>query len=400
MSARILIVLPLMPWPPRRNGMAVRFLPILEHLARRHAVDLIVVDDTVDPETKNRLPMLKSVDFLHSTKRRLPVPLRKLLTAIRGIAPFGAPLGQMDYRNRSAVIRELRGRISQGGYDAILVSGAAWMMTAVMRYPKRCRIVYDFVDSPTLHMRRGGWLNGIERHLQRHTERKCAHLERKIRRFATECIYISKPDAEAIGPDAPEAAVIPNGVLEDGYLTPELAAPTRSVVGFLGNMGYMPNVKAVRRLALDVMPHIRDACPEAELLVIGRDPADEVLSLRSSSVTVTGTVDDIWAYVREVRVFVFPMLNGAGLQNKILEAMHAGIPVVTTSLSQQSLGAVPGTEVLVAEDDRNIAQLAASVIRDEALWQRLSQAGRRFVHEHHSWATLAARYENTVLGTG
>jgi glycosyltransferase involved in cell wall biosynthesis len=398
MPARILVVLPLMPWPPRRDGMAVRFLPILEHLARRHTVDLVIVDDRVDTKTKDRLPMLRSIDFLYSTKRRIPAPLRRLLTALRGIAPFGAPLGQMDYRNRSAIVRELRERISCGNYAAVLVSGAAWMMTAAMRYPKGCRVIYDFVDSPTLHMRRGGWLNGLERHLQRHTERKCARLEREIRRFATKCIYISKPDAEAIGPDAPEAAVIPNGVLEDGNLTTDLATPTRPVVGFLGNMGYVPNIKAVRRLALEVMPHIRDVCPEAELLVIGRNPADEVLSLRSSSVVLTGTVDDIWPYVRKVRVFVFPMLSGAGLQNKILEAMHAGIPVVTTSLSQQSMGTVPGTEVLVADNDRDIAQLTTSVIHDEALWQRLSRAGRRFVHEHHSWASLAVRYENTVLG--
>jgi glycosyltransferase involved in cell wall biosynthesis len=400
MSARILLVLPLMPWPPRRNGMAVRFAPILEHLARKHAVDLIVVDDTVDPKMKDQLPMLKSIDFLQSTQRRIPVPLRKLLTALRGIAPFGPPLGQVDYHNRSGVMRELRERISKGGYAAVVVSGAAWMMTTAMRYPKGCRVIYDFVDSPTLHLRRGGWLNGLHRHLQRLTERKCARLERKIRRFATACIYISQPDAEAIGPDAPRAAVIPNGVLKDSDLTAELATSTRPVVGFLGNMGYMPNINAVRRLALEVMPHIRDICPEAELLVIGRDPANDVVSLRNSFVTLTGTVDDIWPYVREVRVFVFPMLNGAGLQNKILEAMHAGIPVVTTSLSQRSLGAVPGTEVLVADGDRDIAQLAASVIRDEALWQRLSLAGRRFVREHHSWAALAACYENTVLGTG
>jgi polysaccharide biosynthesis protein PslH len=400
MSVRVLVVLPMLPWPPRRDGSSVRFLPILQHLGGRHTVDLIVVDEIADPDAKTRLPMLRSVDFLYSRERRFPSLLRKLITALRGIAPFGAPLGQIDYRDRTELKRELRERISRGGYSAVLVSGAAWMMTPGMGYPPGCRIIYDFVDSPTLHMRRGGWLSGLERYLQRHTERKCARLERKIRRFAAACIYISKPDAEAVGrvAGAPEPVVIPNGVLEDSAGGAELAAPTRPVVGFLGNMGYVPNINAARRLALEVMPHIRNADPSAELLVIGRDPAAEILALRCPSVTVTGTVDDIWPYVRQVRVFVFPMLSGAGLQNKILEAMHAGIPVVTTSLSQQSIGATPGSEVLVADQNNDLAHLATEVIRDDALWLRLSLAGRHFIREHHSWAGLAPQYEDAVLG--
>lgn len=398
----MLVVLPVMPWPPRRDGMAVRFLPILQYLGRRHTVDLIIVDDTPDPETKSRLPMLRSVDFLHSQERRFPALLRKLITVLRGVAPFGAPLGQIDYRDRTELKRELRKRISGGGYSAVLVSGAAWMMKPGMGYPRGCRVIYDFVDSPTLHMRRGGWLSGVARNLQRHTERKCVRLERRIRRFAAACIYVSKPDAEAVGQIAGESetVVIPNGVLEDSPGGADLAVPTRPVVGFLGNMGYVPNINAARRLALEIMPRIWDADSSAELLVIGRDPSAEIMALRRPSVTVTGTVDDIWPYVRQVRVFVFPMLGGAGLQNKILEAMHAGIPVVTTSLSQQSLGAAPGSEVLVADQDSDLAHLAIEVIRDDALWQRLSLAGRHFVRKHHSWAALAPKYEAAVLGVG
>jgi glycosyltransferase involved in cell wall biosynthesis len=380
--------------------MAVRFLPILQYLGRRYAVDLIVIDDVVDPDASTHVPELRSISFMFSRARHVPVPLRKVITALRGMAPLGAPLGQMDYRDRRDLKRELRARLAGSSYSAVLVSGAAWMMVPSLGYPRNCRVVYDFVDSPTLHMRRGGWLKGLERLLRRHTERKCAHLERRVRRFATAAIYVSKPDADAIGPlhSAPAPLVIPNGVLEDPVGSQNPVPPIRPVIGFLGNMGYIPNINAALRLARNVMPRIRATISAAELLVIGRDPAPEILQLRGPSVTVTGTVDDIWPYVREVRAFVFPMLSGAGLQNKILEAMSAGVPVVTTSLSAQSLGATAGSEVLVADDDAEIARLAADLVADDVLWRRLSHAGQAFVREHHSWVGLAPQYAAALLG--
>ena len=396
---RVLVILPILPWPPRRDGMAVRFLPILQYLGRQHTVDLVVIDDTVDPEAHKHLPMLRSIAFLYSRERRLPAPLRKLMTMFRGLAPFGAPLGQIDYRDRSELKQKLRARIADGGYGAVLVSSAPWLMAPELRYPAACRVVYDFVDSPTLHMRRGGWLKGLERYLRGYTEWKCARLERRIRRFAAASIYVSRPDAEAVGRvgGTPVPLVIPNGVMGDTAGGAHSAAPLRPVVGFLGNMGYVPNINAARRLAMNVMPHIRTAVPTAELLVIGRDPAPEILALRGPSVTVTGTVDDIWLYVRQVRVFVLPMLGGAGLQNKILEAMYAGIPVVTTTVSAESLGAAVGSEILVAESDCDLARLATELLRDDQLWQRLSLAGRLFVSERHSWERVAQWYASALL---
>jgi glycosyltransferase involved in cell wall biosynthesis len=396
---RVLVILPVLPWPPRRDGMAVRFLPILEYVGRQHTVDLVVIDDVADPGAHEHLPMLRSVAFLYSRERRLPAVLRKFITMIRGLAPFGAPLGQIDYRDRRELKRKLRTRIASGAYDAVLVSSAPWLMAPELRYPSACRVVYDFVDSPTLHMRRGGWLKGLERYLRRYTEWKCARLERRIRRFAATSIYVSRPDAEAVGSvsGTPGPVVIPNGVTEDTAGGAASAAPLRPVVGFLGNMGYVPNINAARRLALDVMPHIRIGVASAELLVIGRDPADEILDLRGPGVTVTGTVDDIWPYVRQVRVFVLPMLGGAGLQNKILEAMYAGIPVVTTTVSAQSLGATAGSEILVGESDSDLARLATELLRDDQLWQRISLAGRLFVSERHSWARVAQWYASALL---
>ncbi len=379
--------------------MSVRFLPILRYLAQRYSVDLIIVDDAVDPQAHEHLPFLNSLTFLNSSERQLPPLIRKALTVLRGLAPFGAPFGQIDYRNRGSVKRELRQRLADGGYQAVLASSAPWLMQRDLGYPRGCRVVYDFVDSPTLHMRRGGWLAGLERYFRSYTEWKCARREIRIRRFASRSVYVSRPDADAVGlvEGAPDPAVIPNGVMADPSGMIRAVAPARPVVGFLGNMGYVPNINAARRLALEVMPHIRATVPDAELLVIGRDPAEEIRALRGPGVQVTGTVEDIWPYVHQARVFVLPMLGGAGLQNKILEAMYAGVPVVTTPVSAESLGARLGVELLVAETNAELARLAVELLCDDGLWQRVSQAGRRFVDARHSWEHVAQSYASLLV---
>jgi glycosyltransferase involved in cell wall biosynthesis len=399
----ILVVTRELPWPPRRNGVSLRFFPLLQHLSVGHQVELIVIDDPGAERFREKFASIGRIRFLYSKPIDLPPLLRKSLTLLLGLSPAGMPLGSIRHRNMGRVCAAICEQIRSREYSAVLFAGVIYPKLAlkVRRAFPSLRIVYDFVDSPILHAQRAFPDQIVMSLLQRYGEWKWKRIETRVRRAFDTTIYISAADANAVGvvPGAVAATVIPNGVLVDkAALIRHESASSPLVVGFLGNMAYLPNILAARRLAADIMPCIKRSISGVSLTIIGRDPAPEIEALRSESVTVTGTVSNIWEHVNGVRVFVFPMISGAGLQNKILEAMYAGIPVVTTPIAAEGVGATPGSEIFVAEDDAGIAELAVALLSDQKLWDATSEAGKRFIHKHRSWETILPQYESALLG--
>ena len=153
-----------------------------------------------------------------------------------------------------------------------------------------------------------------------------------------ECIYISDNDAKSVG--NAEAYIVPNCVIKEGYDSSEYLQLDTPNIGFLGNMAYQPNIDACLFLITTIFPRLRKLQPDIHLYIIGRNPGKELIErCNDPQIHVTGEVENIWDYVRSINTFVFPMLTGAGLQNKILEAMYAGKPVVTSTIGNAGIGA-------------------------------------------------------------
>jgi len=108
---------------------------------------------------------------------------------------------------------------------------------------------------------------------------------------------------------------------------------------------------------------------------------------------VTGTVPDIQPYLSRAAVSVAPLTYGAGIQNKVLEAMACGTPVVATSLAVSALGITPGREVLVADEPKPFARYIMKLLNDPERGKQIGQAGRRYVERHHRWEQLAGKLE-------
>ena len=115
--------------------------------------------------------------------------------------------------------------------------------------------------------------------------------------------------------------VVPNGIFHADAPPLARASAANKVIGFLGDMSYGPNISAALRLAERIFPRIRSRLGDATLLIIERDPVPSIRRLDGPAISVTGTVENIWPYVARANIFVFPMFEESGLQNKILEAM-------------------------------------------------------------------------------
>ena len=185
--------------------------------------------------------------------------------------------------------------------------------------------------------------------------------------------------------------VLPNGVDLEYFRPGNRSGSPRNIV-FLGKMSYHANVAAALYLGRHIMPVIWRQQPETTLTIAGSNPPKAVRALESDSrVKVTGYVDDVRPFVQRSAVMLCPMTYSVGIQNKVLEAMAMGTPVVVTAQAAASLQAIAGRDMLVAHSTQEFAELALGVMHDDALRAALSWSGRRYVEQYHDWSVVSER---------
>ena len=133
------------------------------------------------------------------------------------------------------------------------------------------------------------------------------------------------------------------------------------------------------------------------MLIIGAEPDADIIALGDQDgITVTGTVDDVRPYVRGSAVMVAPLNIARGTQNKILEAMAMGVPVVCSDVAARGVDAVDGEQILVAASDIECAKKILSVLSNPDQRQQLSQAGRDWIVKNYSWKQSMQRLDDIV----
>ncbi|BCX04476.1 MAG: glycosyl transferase family 1 [Candidatus Roseilinea sp.] len=199
---------------------------------------------------------------------------------------------------------------------------------------------------------------------------------------------------EAISPRHAPITVLPNGVDLHYFAPCEGATRESDALVFSGKMSYHANITAALHLVNDIMPRVWAQKPQVRLWIVGKDPPDEVCALEArhpEQVKVTGAVPDMRAYLQCAAVAVVPVVYGAGIQNKVLEAMACATPVVTSAQTVTSLQ--PGYEsaALVAGDAEAFAHHVLRLLDDPSLRAQLGAAGRRYVEMHHDWNVIVDR---------
>ena len=194
-------------------------------------------------------------------------------------------------------------------------------------------------------------------------------------------------------------SVIPNGVDTEAFRPDPTIEPDPATIVISGKMSYHANISMVMHLYENIMPHVWAKREDARLMVVGKDPTKEIQALASHpNVIVTGTVPEIRPFLCQATVAVTPITYGAGIQNKVLEAMACGTPVVTTSKAVSAIDITPGRDLLVADEPESFANAILELINDQSYRRQLGDAGRTFIETHHLWTTSAEKLENIYEG--
>ena len=189
-------------------------------------------------------------------------------------------------------------------------------------------------------------------------------------------------------------SVLSNGVDLKYFKLPEDASFDENMLIVTGKMSYHANVAMVMHLMEHVMPIIWSEKPDVKLWVVGKDPARDILAFKEHpGVRITGTVPDLRPYLHRAALALAPLTYGAGIQNKVLEAMACGTPVITYPDVISSLGVNPEEDLILARSPQEMANAALSVLGDRQKRNRIGVAGRRYVEQHHDWEKIAGRLE-------
>lgn len=381
---RILFLAPNTP-SPRTGGGSLRMYHLVRFLGERFALDLVVSAGEGRDEAESKLRnVCASMEYVP------PGPggtLRRLLR----VGP---------YEKDPTLAAVIRRRLETQAYAAVQVEKPAMLpyLPAGLQIP----IILDT------------WAYGLAGPL-RALRHEAGILTRarnvlSLARFAafdalcwpdTYCILVvSEEDKLRCLKERPErkVLVVPNGV-DCAAVTPgRLPADGPPVILFTGDMGFAPNVDAAMFLAARLFPEIRRLYPDAELRLVGRNPEHRVRGLSGPGITVTGEVPDMVPHLHAATVYVAPHFTGAGTRTKLLEAMAAGLPIVTTSVGIEGIDAKHGQDVLLADDQPSLVEAVLRLLGDTAERTRLGVAARRLMEDRYDWARCLAPLETLYAG--
>ncbi|MFT5105480.1 MAG: glycosyltransferase involved in cell wall biosynthesis [Verrucomicrobiales bacterium] len=185
---------------------------------------------------------------------------------------------------------------------------------------------------------------------------------------------------------------VPTGVDPDYFQPSENGSDGPATIGFLGSMDWMPNIEAVQWFVKDIFSTVKTKTPDSHLLVIGRRPPASIKAMgeNDSQIEVTGTVDDVRPYLARCAFLIVPLLSGGGTRIKIMEALAAGVPVVSTSIGAEGLGLVDGEHLLIADSAEDFAAAVSRMAADPAMRKRLSAGGSALARAEYGWARATA----------
>ncbi|HEY0835328.1 MAG TPA: TIGR03087 family PEP-CTERM/XrtA system glycosyltransferase, partial [Azospirillum sp.] len=342
------------PYPPNK-GDKIRSWHTLRHLAARHRVHLGCFVD--DPDDLRHVPMLRA---LCGEVLALPLaPMAARLRCLRGLLT-GEPL-TLAWYGSARMAAWTRRVLRERPVDAVVVFSSAMAPFAAVPEAEGCARILDMVDVDSEKWRQYAATRPWPlRAVFEREGRTLLAAEREAAAAADAVLFVSPAEADLFRTLAPESAArvlaVENGV-DHAYFAPGGGYPDPFPAGtvpvvFTGAMSYWPNADAAEWFAGAVLPAVAAAIPGVRFYVVGANPGPSVRALeRAGPVEVTGTVADVRPYLAHARAVVAPLRVARGVQNKVLEAMAMGCPVLATPEAAEGIDAVSGVHFRVAARD-------------------------------------------------
>ncbi|GAK51420.1 glycosyl transferase, group I [Candidatus Moduliflexus flocculans] len=391
----ILFLTQRVPYPPNR-GDKLRAFNEIKLLARNYRIFLTcLADDERDVAHKAALSeFCASVDIVYNPP---------LLANMRALAHLIStkPL-TLPFFSSNRLRQIVRQKIEKERID-VLFAYCSSMAQYIDRVPHLPKII-DFVDVDSEKWAQYAKRSRVPRSWVYAAEsRRLRKYERWLAENFQHSIFVSeqeKRDFQRLVCDVPTLTALPNGV-DRGQFYPSATLPDSNTLIFTGAMDYFANIETVIYFTRNILPKIRESVPDVVFYIVGSHPTEEVVQLGRDDpkIIVTGFVESVLPYMHKATAFVAPMRIARGLQNKILEAMASGVPVVTNTLGFEGISAVPGQDILVEDKPEAFAQKVIRLMQEPDLRNSLARKGLQVIEKHYIWENNLERLEYIIHST-
>lgn len=401
---RILAMLHTLPYPPD-GGVFIRTYNVLRQLGRRFDLRILAFErtGTADVSAEERRSRHAAIAALGElTVVPLPQGRSQARFILDQAASFFTGRSAIAHRYRSgAYHRELARLLRDESYDLVHVDSLdlVWHIPLLGGQVVAC--THHNVESDLLHQQASVQRVAPLRWYLEYQARKVREdEERWCPRFSMN-LTVSDADAEELRRIAPASrfATVPNGVDLD-YMSPGPPGAEAEVdLVFVGGTGWFPNRDALDFFCREVLPVLRDRGCEPQVRWVGRTPADLIREYRELyGVTLAGYVDDVRPIVRSAACYILPMRVGGGTRLKLLDAWAMGKAVVSTSAGAAGTRAVPGNNILLADDPAAFATAVMRVMEEPDLRESLGASARRTVEQHYGWDAIGRNLSELYEG--
>lgn len=397
---KVLLLTPQLPYPPQQ-GTSLRNYHILRGLAGRHELSLLSFT-----EGRPSAEALSALADLGVRVQTVPAPTRTMGQRLRQLLTSSQP--DMAQRLASEAFEQTLAQwLRAEAFTIVQVEGIelARYIPTIRQISPDSRIVFDNHNAETALQQRAlrtdignprRWPAAVYSWIQVGRLRR---FERWACQAADVVVAVSDSDAAAIGELLPGATtpvmVVPNSIDVGQYDQPFAPAqlPGRFDLIFSGKMDYRPNVDAVLWFAEAVWPLVRAERPQVSWAIVGQKPHPQLESLRGEpGITLTGKVESIFSYLAASTLYIMPLRMGSGTRLKLLEAMAAGMAVVSTTVGVEGFPLQDGREVVIADSAAEMARLILELLEDGETRRRLGAAARAFAAQY-DWRRVVPLFD-------
>ena len=319
------------------------------------------------------------------------------------------PLNVLNYTS-PRVLAEVDRIMREQSFDTIQIESMHLIAYArrIRQLAPQSRLILDWhnIESEILARYAENDSNPLRAWYARRTSDLSRNVEIELLRLCDAHTVCSGREREVLHQRVPEARieVAGNGVDCEFFAANSAPDQPRNDVLFMGRMDYHANIDAALYFVSKIWPLIHARRPELRLVIVGAQPAKPILALREQGITVTGTVDDVRPYYQSALTSVVPLRVGGGTRLKVLEAMAAGTPVISTTIGAEGLEVTPGRDILIADSPEAMADAVVSLQAGSAQWQEIAANGRRLVKAKYDWSVVGEilwrlHMEQVAMGT-